>query len=657
MDAGGADGGPRYARVLVDVEPDHLDRLFDYLVPDDLEHPLRVGSRVEVVFAGRKVRGVVEELADQTNVDPARLRPLRRVLGPHAWLTPDELAIAHWAGQRFAAPAAHVLAHALPSRVIAAERSATEAGWFPPGRAPRPEVGAVEEPDEDAWEVYGSAGQRLLEAAAEGDGAFYWRPAPGEDLGARLVELAGRTLAGGRDVLVVVPSPRSTAADALAEAFADVTVDLRGQPKQRRTYTAWLRSRTGQARVVIGEVGAAFWPLDRPGLFVVMEESNPALKARRSPYHHVREVALERARRADGCAVLVGLVPSAPAWRLLQHARIDPVIADREVERDRAPVVLLDERGSGPRTRLGRTAIQALRDALDAGRLGVVLTSRRGEGTALACSGCGHRLRCPRCAASVATLPGSRVGAVGCARCDFTSNGRPACAECGRQRFAPLAAGATRLGEELRRSFRDVPVVTLEGFDRTPPEPPAVVVTTRGSVFTDPPGDVGAVVLLGLDALLMRPALDAAEDAVRLMLTAAGWVAGAEPYGASDGAGPRVVLQTDDPAHHAARAIVSWDPGGFWRSEVPLRAELAFPPVGYAIRVDAESADPVAEDLERSVPPGDDVWGPLPQDGRVRFLLKSRDRVATVAALAPLRAAWSKAGLDVRVDVDPVDVL
>ncbi|HEX9888493.1 MAG TPA: hypothetical protein VGA69_03380 [Nitriliruptorales bacterium] len=649
-----ATNGPRYARVLVDIEPDHLDRLFDYAVPDDLGSAVQVGSRVEVVFGGRRVRGLVVELTDRTELDASRIRALRRVLGPHAWLTSAEIELVWWAGQRFASPAAHLLAHVLPPRVVAVEQAAEEAGWFPPGTAERPEVHELTPGDRDAWGAYGPSGVELLDAVggARDPIAAYWRPLPAEDLGARLVELAGATLASGRDVHLFTPSPTSAAADAVVAAFRGVTVDVRGQPKQRRTYRAWLEARCGHARVVVGELGTAFWPTCDPGLFLVLDESSPAYKARRSPYHHVREVALERARRADATVVLVGEVPSAPAWRLLQQGRLTPVVPDRELERDQAPAVLVDDRSAGPRTRIGTVALDAMRAAVEDGRLAVVIASRRGEGTALACTRCGRRLRCPRCAASLASAPGSRAGQVVCAKCSWRSGGRASCNDCGGQRFAPLAAGAERLGEELRRMFQQVPTVVLEGFDRPAPEPPAVVVMTRGSVFRDPPGDVGAVVLLDLDSMLLRPALDAAEDALRLAVTAAGWAAGRD--GAPAG---RVVVQTDQPGHHAVRALVGWDPGGFWRTEAAQRAELGLPPAGYAIRVDASEAAPVEADLHHALPPGDEVWGPLVEGGRARFLLKSRDRVATVAALAPLRRAWSQAGLDVRVDVDPVDVL
>src|SRR5437016_6287593 len=49
------------ARVAVDVSLPHLDRPFDYLVPEALADQVRPGSRVRVRFSGHLVDGYVLE--------------------------------------------------------------------------------------------------------------------------------------------------------------------------------------------------------------------------------------------------------------------------------------------------------------------------------------------------------------------------------------------------------------------------------------------------------------------------------------------------------------------------------------------------------------------------------------------------------------------
>jgi primosomal protein N' (replication factor Y) (superfamily II helicase) len=637
---------------VVEVEPLHLDRPFDYLVPDDVE--VVAGQRVQVSFAGRRVRGLVVEVAASSDVPLARLRPLAKVLGDHVWVREDELEVLRWAAARFGAPLADVVRHALPARTIDVERRAADAGWFPPGAERRPSSDPPPDPIQLAanWEVYGEGGRTLLDAARDGAGSFVWRPLPGEDLGARLAELTQVTLAGDRDVLVIVPDPASPAADAVVRAAGDLAVDLRGGPSPRVAYKRWLEARCGAARVVVGERGAVFTPLERLGLAVVLDEANPALKERRSPRHHARDVVLERARRAGGAGVVVGTVPSAVAWRLLRERRVTAVVPSREAERRARPRVQVVTGQDQPRARLLRESVAALRAATDAGAYGVLLAARRGEGRAVVCRRCGERLSCPTCASSLG-VPEER-GALLCEGCGWSARRVPPCRVCGEREVVPLAAGAVRLGSELARTFA-VPVAVLEGYGQPAPPPPAVLVMTRGSVLDAPPGIVGAVVLADLDGSLRRPTLDAAEDALRLACTLAGWTV----HGRRDPGSSRVVVQTREPEHHAIAALAAWDPGGFWRTEVGVRAPLRFPPLAHAMRIEVgPGADgDVTALLRGSLAEGDELLGPLPVEGRSGYLLKSSDRDATLQALRPLRESWSKAGVEVRLDVDPVDAL
>jgi primosomal protein N' (replication factor Y) (superfamily II helicase) len=174
-------------------------------------------------------------------------------------------------------------------------------------------------------------------------------------------------------------------------------------------------------------------------------------------------------------------------------------------------------------------------------------------------------------------------------------------------------------------------------------------------VLDAPPGPVGAVVLPDLDDALARPALDAAEDALRLAVAVAGWIV----HGGRRTEPGTVVVPTRDPDHHAVTALAAWDLGAFWRTEVSIRTPLRFPPVAHAIRLEVAAEDPLGllGEIRTALPEGDVVLGPVPVEDRLGLLVKTDDRDAALVALRPLREAWSRAGVEARLDVDPVDAL
>lgn len=674
----------RYARVVVEVAPAHLDHPFDYRIPEGWR--VAVGQRVRVVFAGRRRTGWVVGLADEPGTDPARVRDLAGVQGRLTWFDPDDLAWLRWVARRYAAPLASVLRHAFPARVAAVE---AEAERWPPAQSPTPPARAT--CPAGAWGEYDASA--LLRSAAsvqptEPGPAFALRTLPGDDRAAMTADLVRRALSAGRSALVLAPDPSSPLPDAALAVAGGAGADLRVTERRERV-RALLRCRTGHARVAVGERSAVFAPLRALGLVVVADEANPAFKERRAPRHHAREVALGRARLAGATCVLLSDLPSASVWRLSRSGHVVAVTASRGVERDRAPRVdvvdLTDPHPATRRTRFSDTATQALGETVDAGRVAVVLAARRGQGAALACRGCRRRLACPDCDGALrpaggsaaggpeGSAPGGSGGEAGweCPTCEW-SGPRFACPDCGAEDSAPLAAGAGRLAAELARAHPEAEVVRMEGYDAPGPAGrPAIAVMTRGSVVSSPSwlGDetAGCVILPDADAMLGRARLDAGEDALRLWLEVARWTVPGEgrprspvptgprenhsARGTAGGARGRVVVQTREAGNPAVQALVRWDPDGFWRAEADRRGPLGYPPHSSLVRITADDGAAVAEELRAALPAEDEVLGP-DLDGTL--LVKSRRLHGSLEALAPLRWSWGRDGRGVRVDVDPV---
>src|SRR4051794_31273236 len=83
------------ARVLLDLPMAHLDRPFDYAVPETLATKAQPGVRVKVKFGGQDIDGFVIERRATTDHTGA-LQPLRRVVGAEPVLAPE---IAHLAAE------------------------------------------------------------------------------------------------------------------------------------------------------------------------------------------------------------------------------------------------------------------------------------------------------------------------------------------------------------------------------------------------------------------------------------------------------------------------------------------------------------------------------------------------------------------------------
>ena len=112
------------ARVAVDVPLPHLDRPFDYLVPDSLSAAAVAGCRVRVRFAGRLTGGFLLDRA-ATSDHQGGLAYLERVVSPEPVLSAEVAGLARAVADRYGGTMADVLRLAIPPRHAAAERQET----------------------------------------------------------------------------------------------------------------------------------------------------------------------------------------------------------------------------------------------------------------------------------------------------------------------------------------------------------------------------------------------------------------------------------------------------------------------------------------------------------------------------------------------------
>ncbi|MGW5617548.1 primosomal protein N' [Streptomyces sp. NPDC003877] len=598
------------ARVLVDKGVLHLDRYFDYAVPEELDEQAQPGVRVRVRFGagrhrvreGRREGGglidgfLVERLPESDYAGP--LAALAQVVSPERVLSEELLGLARAVADRYAGSLADVLQLAVPPRNARAEQRASPEPLPPP---PAPEAGS--------WQRY-ERGAAFLESLASGGAPrAVWNALPGPQWSEELARAVAATLASGRGALVVLPDGRAVArVDAALTALlgegrhAVLTADA--GPEKR--YAQWLAVRRGSVRAVIGTRAAMFAPVQDLGLVALWDDGDDSHSEQHAPQPHAREVLLLRAAQ-DRCAFLLGSwACTVEAAQLVESGWARPLVAGRDQVRATAPLVRTVGDGDLARdeaaraARLPTLAWQAVREGLRQGPV-LVQVPRRGYVPRMACADCRAPARCRHCSGPLEARDG---GALHCGWCGRAESGWH-CPECGSFRLRASVVGARRTAEELGRAFPAVPVRTSgrEHVLDTVPGAPALVVSTPGA---EPVAEGGYAAALLLDgwAMLGRPDLRSAEDALRR------WIAAASLVRPQSAGGTVVVVA--EPTLRPVQALVRWDPVGHAVRELAERAELGYPPVSRMAAVSGP-AEAVADFLRTAgLPPEAEVLGPVP---------------------------------------------
>lgn len=89
------------AKVVLNNKEQNVDRIFDYAVPESLEHMISVGMRVKVPFGFRNnlVEGIVVEISDTSDFE--KVKELKQIIGNEPVCSPKMLRLCLWISKKY----------------------------------------------------------------------------------------------------------------------------------------------------------------------------------------------------------------------------------------------------------------------------------------------------------------------------------------------------------------------------------------------------------------------------------------------------------------------------------------------------------------------------------------------------------------------------
>jgi primosomal protein N' (replication factor Y) (superfamily II helicase) len=665
------------AQVVIDSPLPHLDRIFDYSVPRELDDVAQPGVRVRLKFSGQDLNGFI--LARVESSPSERLVPLARVYSAVPVLQPQIVALAQQVAARNSGTVADVLRVAVPPRVAKLDKDYV---LHHLAKASDPAESLVEEaatPGPSLFGGYHYAEPFLSHLAAGGSPRAVFNPLTGFGAASwhrQVAQAVAHCYQSGRGAIVVVPDLRDLALlqDAMAEVLpAHSYVRLTADDGPSLRYESYLRVLSGDVRIVIGTRSAAYAPVHELGLVCCWDDGDELHIERRAPYQHSRDVLLLRSEIENTAVLIAGHTRSTEAQRLLATGWAEAITAERSVARSVTARVVStadsfeqDQDPTASLARLPRRAWLTAKNALATGPV-LVQVARTGYAPALACQRCREVARCRECTGPLMQAK-SAAGAAALVTCRWCGRAETSfsCPTCSNQTLRAIVVGASRTAEELGRAFPSTTVISSAGdhIKAVIPDRPAIVVATVGAEPVAPNGYAAALLLDG-DSMLRRESLRSGEDTLRRWFNAAALVRPAKDGG--------IVVVTAEESVEVG-ALVRWDPAGYAERELSLRHELLLPPAVRLAALTGTETDVQAFVGALALPEAVRVVGPAPlaraphgvhgdadEEPEYRTLLFFPYVMAAqiTASMRSLKAsnAARRIGSPVQVRCDGVDVL
>ena len=411
------------------------------------------------------------------------------------------------------------------------------------------------------------------------------------------VHLIARTLAEGRDVLVLVPEIVITSqlVERFERIFEGRTTTYHSRLTSLRRGETFLRlASSAGGELIVGVRSAIFLPMKRPGLIVVDEEHDANYKQTDpTPRYNARDMAVVMGRIYGAKVVLGSATPSLESLYNAttgKYAYIE--LTERWGEAVLPEVIISDTiravKRNERKTHFNLELLQNIHRSLSAGEQAILFQNRRGYAPYIQCRTCGYSPRCPHC--NVTLTRHKATDRMECHYCGYNMPAPKMCPNCEVQDMALMGFGTEKVAEEISRLMPEARIERLDGDTSTSERAFKRIVTrfdsgeadilvgtqilTKGFDF----GGVTTVGILNADNLLTMPDFRASERAFQLMMQVAGRAGRRNDRG-------RVVIQTSQPKHPVIRFVASGDYHAMANSELAERKAFGYPPYSHLIRL------------------------------------------------------------------------
>lgn len=662
----------KYYQVAVDAP---LPQLLTYSSEDTIS----VGASVVVPLGRRKCTGVV--FSQTSEPGPHEIKNIIEVDSSQPVLTPSFLKWIEWLSDYYIHPLGQVAALSFPPLSANVKKRKSKKA---------PVVKSVERSEamtftdeqkkcyDDISEAKNFSVHLLHGVTGSGKTEIY-------------LQLLEKVLIEGRRGLVLVPEISLTPqlVERFASRFGDKIAVIHSHLTEREKTDQWWSIVSGEKSILIGARSALFCPIDDLGLIVVDEEHEPSYKQDEKLKYHARDAAIMLARNSDCPIVLGSATPSLESWA---HARSNKYrlhqMKSRVSHRSLPQIAVVDMRikSDAPSDLpfwLSTQLYNAIAETLENRQQVALFLNRRGMAQTTMCRACGFTHRCPNCEIAL-TLHGDRH--LVCHYCEYGTRKEDNCPHCKDGELFALGIGTEQIEKEMTKLFPEATVARADRDEIQSRESLEELIHRMenneiqilvGTQMIAKGLDFKNLTLVGLvlaDVGFNLPDFRSTERSFQLLTQVSG------RSGRHFDDGGKVVIQTYNTEYEALRFAQAADFEGFAESELRLREELLYPPLGRlaALRISssnlrsAEQAARICADRAQQLKTKNSryseirVLGPAPaplfkirNQYRYHLLLKSPPAPVLSAFCRQLLGdlKWSPTGTKVQVDIDPIHLL
>lgn len=640
-----------YAEVLIEYKVKSLDRSFTYKVPEQLEHVVKIGMKVSVPFGQGDsiINGFIINIKTEENY--GNLKSIVCVNDPELVLTTELIKLGEYLRDTTLSTLISAYQTMLPSSLkIKNQKSHYEkfttylklkmpkefvksyivevkgakqkeiledllgsdkvlkSAYAPCSVKSLLDKGIIEELKESTYRIdkSSSKGENLVEltddqknclkeilAHRNESKTYLIHGVTGSGKTEVYMHLIEEVVKSGKCAIMLVPEITLTMQ--VVENFynrfgSDVSI-LHSGLSQGEKYDEYLKLLRGDTHIVVGTRSAIFAPIENLGIIIIDEEHSESYKQDNTPRYNAIDIAKWRSDYNSIPLVLGSATPTYETYARALKGVYNLLSLPKRIGGAELPSITIVDMAEEARRRnmiLSNMLKDLLSERLSKGEQSILLLNRRGFGTVVSCSTCGHTFKCPNCDITLTYHKSSN--ALRCHYCGYFIKKPEVCSECKEGTIKDSGVGTERLEEEIKKLYPEARVVRMDADTTSKKGSHEKIIKDfreekydilLGTQMISKGLDFPKVSLVGVisaDASLNIPDFRSGERTFALLNQVAG-------RAGRSGLKSEVVIQTFNPDNFTLKMVES---GSFLKNyqyEMAVRKKLKYPPYYYLVLV------------------------------------------------------------------------
>ena len=237
--------------------------------------------------------------------------------------------------------------------------------------------------------------------------------------------------------------------------FGDNIAILHSGLSDAEKYDEYRKITMGKVKIVVGARSAIFAPLTNIGIIIIDEEHTATYKQENHPRYHARDIAILRSKYHNCPIVLGSATPSLESFARAMNKNYELLVMKKRANNMVLPdvhIVDMKEEIKRGNYTFSKLLIDKINEKISKGEQVILLLNRRGYSSLIKCSKCGEVEKCPNCDISLTYHKSS--DSLRCHYCNYTKKCPSKCMKCGSTDIKGIGLGTEKLEQEIMNKFK-----------------------------------------------------------------------------------------------------------------------------------------------------------------------------------------------------------